>query len=448
MFGTGWELERASLGRLEGFGDIKFDGVSIDSRTIKNGQVFVAIKGERFDGHNFINDAIKKGAKGVIVRNGFNIKPGKGFFVIFVGDTKDTLGKISNYWRKKVSPKVIAITGSCGKTSTKEIIHSILSRKYKTLKNFANLNNYFGVSLTLLNLRNEDFAVIEAGINQKNEMEDIAKIIEPDCSLITNIAPVHLEGLKSLDEIFNEKRILLDYAKEAVFINMDDKRLRNYKRKGIKIKTFGKSGDISYKKVDILNENTMAIKLQERGDNRVFKILFPYAGIALASNISASVAVGRYFQIRWDDIIDGIKNVSLPKMRMEIKEINNVKVILDAYNANPYSMKNAIETFNKLDFKRKSLILGDMKELGKWSAFYHSLFGKYLAKFDFQEIFFVGDEIEKTYLVLKRVRKTGVSYFKTLEDCKNRVKRLFRDSDAVLIKGSRAVALEKILEEA
>lgn len=445
MFGKGWELAKACKGTLVGLGDISFNGISIDSRTIKNGEIFVAIIGKRFDGHNFVNDAIKRGAKGLVVKKGINIQYGKDFFIVYVDDTKVALGEIASYWRNKVSPTVIAITGSCGKTSTKEMVHTILSKKYKTLKNKANLNNYFGVSLTLLSLKDEKFAVVEVGINEKHEMKEVAEIVRPDFSLITNIAPVHLEGLGSLQDIYMEKKILLDYAKRGVFLNNEDNRLKGYKRKAIKIKTFGRGGCISYKKPEILNERSMKITLIEK-QRRVQSIIFPYVGVNLSSNISASALVGRFFGIEWEDIKDALENVSLPGMRMEVKELCGVKIILDAYNANPYSMKNAIETFALLNFERKNLILGDMKELGKWSAYYHSKLGRYLMNFSFQNVYLVGKEIERTYKVLKDYGKKGVYHFKSVEDCIKERDSIFKGCDAILLKGSRVVALEKILE--
>ncbi len=445
MFGKGWELAKACNGTLVGLGDISFNGISIDSRTIKDGEVFIAIIGERFDGHDFVKDAIKRGAKGVVVKKGTNIRHGKDFFVVYVNDTKAALGEIASYWRNKVSPTIIAITGSCGKTSTKEMVHAVLSKKYKTLKNKANLNNYYGVSLTLLSLTNEKFAVVEVGINKKHEMKEVAQIIRPDFSLITNIAPVHLEGLGSLQDIYMEKKVLFDYAKTGVFLNNEDSRIKEYKRKAIKIRTFGRGGYISYKKPEILNERSMKITLIEK-KRMTHTLIFPYVGINLASNISASALVGRVFGVDWEDIKDALENVSLPGMRMEVKEACGVKIILDAYNANPYSMKNAIDTFALLNFRRKNLILGDMKELGRWSAYYHSMLGRYLMNFSFHNIYLIGKEIEKTYKVLKDYGKKGVHYFESLEDCINERDSIFKGCDAILLKGSRAVALEKILE--
>lgn len=446
MFGTAGELNKSISGILKGDGNIFFDGISIDSRTIKKGEVFLALKGEKFDGHEFVKDAIEKGAGGLIVDKNFNVKIKEGLFYIHVDDTKKALGQIANYWRRKISPKVIAITGSCGKTSTKEMIHALLSKKYKTLKNHANLNNYFGVSLTLLRLRDEEFAVVETGINHKGEMKELSEVIVPDGVLATNIAPVHLEGLPSLKEIFNEKSILLNSAKDVVFINSDDKFLGSYSRKGIDIVKFGNKGDIKYKNVVILDEGLMKLDLIDNSQNKR-EIIFPYPGLGLAVNIAGAVAVARYFNIDWDSIVDGLKNVSLPKMRMEIVKIGNTSVIIDAYNSNPMAVRNAIETFEKFKFNKKCLILGDMKELGKWSNYYHALLGKYLVKFNFHEIYFVGKEIKKTFDVFIRYGKKKVRYVETVHELKKNIKSILEKNDAVLIKGSRSIALEKLFEE-
>lgn len=446
MFGTSGELRVVTHGSLKGDVNVLFDGISIDSRTIKKGEVFLALKGERFDGHEFIEEVVKKGASGVIVNRNFKGKYRGNLFYIYVNDTKKALGQIATYWRKKVNPKVIAVTGSCGKTTTKEIIHTLLSRRYKTLKNYANLNNYFGVSLTLLKLRDEDFAVVEAGINHKGEMKELAEVIQPDGTIVTNIAPVHLEGIPSLKEIFVEKRVLLDNAREVVFVNSDDKFLGNYSRKGIDIIKFGKSGNIKYKNVTILSERLMKLDLIDNSQDKR-EIVFPYPGIGLAVNIAGAVAVARYFNIEWDDIVDALKGVSLPKMRMEMIKIGDTSVIVDAYNSNPTAVKNAIETFDKFKFRRKSLILGDMKELGKWSCYYHALLGRYLAKFNFNEIYFVGDEIKKTFETLRKHGKRNVEYVNNVNELKKNMKSILEKNDAILVKGSRSVALEKLFEE-
>lgn len=445
MFGTGNELNRAISGIIEGNGDLLFHGLSIDSRQVNAGEVFIAIKGERFDGHDFVKEALEKGVAGVVIEKGKPFKVNKNQFIVYVNDTRKALGELAKYWRKKQNPKVIAITGSCGKTTTKELIYAICSTEYKTLKNHANLNNYFGVSLSLLNLRNEKFAIVETGINAKKEMFELANIIEPYGSVITNIAPVHLEGLSDLDTVFCEKKVLLDNTKKVVFANADDKRISNYKNKNVKIVWFGKKGDISFSNVNINDINDMSLLIKEKDTKR--RLTIPYSSYGLVYNIAAAVSVGRYFGVSWDNIAKALETIKLPRMRMEVLKIGQVTVLLDAYNANPLSVRNAIETFLKYDAKKKAVVLGDMKELGKWSKYYHAMLGKFLLKCDFEKIFLVGDEIKVTLHILKKHKIKNVFYYQSVNDCKKDFHLLLKKVDAILIKGSRAVSLEKVLKE-
>jgi UDP-N-acetylmuramoyl-tripeptide--D-alanyl-D-alanine ligase len=447
MFGKSDELKTAVQGRLTGAGNKRFDGISTDSRHIKKGEVFLAIKGERFDGHQFAKDVIKKGAAGVIVNKGWQGSISPKAFIIEVDDTRKALGAAACYWRRKTAPLVIGVTGSCGKTTTKELIHAVLSKKFAVLKNHGNLNNYFGVSQTLLKLREESFAVIEMGINNMMEMKELTDIAEPDAGIITNIAPVHLEGLKSLREVYGEKKILLDRSKKAGFINKDDRFLAGYMNKKLQMISFGKKGRVAYSALKVNDlagiEFIITDKNEKKGAPHRFR--FPYVGIGLSSNIAGAAAVGRYFGIGWEDIIAAVSSVRLPGLRMEILDRGGAKIIMDAYNANPASIKNALATLGCLEGRRKTVVLGDMKELGRWSGYYHRLIGQWLLKGGYSRICLVGSEIEETWKILKAAGLRNVSYHRSVEELRESFDGIEARSDIILVKGSRAIKLETLI---
>lgn len=443
MFGKGIDIKKALNAYVSGNTEISFDGISTDSRTIQEKEVFLALKGPRFDGHNFI-DSLKGKTKGFIVNKDFYLEGNKDFFVVKVPDTLKAYVQLANYWRKKTNPKIVGITGSLGKTTTKELIAEILSKQTKVLKTYENLNNIIGLSKMLLSLRDEKIAVLEMGINNMGEMEELCKIAEPDIGVITNIAPVHLEGLKSLQDIYKEKKILFDHSKSAIFINKEDKFLRNYKKEGIKKIYFGKGSDFSYGEHKIINFTKMSVDLVVKGEK--INVEFPYINLGMPILLSIATAVGNYLNVNIQDIKSGIASIKLPKLRMEILEILGKKVILDAYNANPVSVKYALKTLMELEGKRKSVILGDIKELGKYSKYYHTLLAKYVAKLPLKDIVLVGEEMIFAHQYLKN-KKIKHFYYKDVLSAKSKFEKFLKDSDIILIKGSRAVQLEKILGE-
>ncbi|MCX7990759.1 MAG: UDP-N-acetylmuramoyl-tripeptide--D-alanyl-D-alanine ligase, partial [Proteobacteria bacterium] len=441
--GKGIDIKQAINCDISGNTDIFFDGISTDTRTIKEKEIFLALKGPKYDGHNFI-DTLKGKIKGFIVNRDFHLSGGKDFFVIKVDDTLKAYGEIANFWRRKINPKVIGVTGSLGKTTTKELIAGVLSKKTKVLKTEANLNNIIGVSRMLLSIRDQKMVVLEMGINNVGEMQELCKIAEPDIGIITNIAPVHLEGLKSLRNVFEEKKVIFDYAREAIFVNKEDKFLKNYKKKGVKRIFFGKGSPFSYGGHSIINFSKMQVSLMVK--DKILNIDFPYINLGLPVLLSSAVAVGKYFNINDEDIKSALESVKLPKLRMEILDINGKKVILDAYNANPVSVKYALKTLLELTGERKTVVLGDIKELGKYSKYYHVVLAKQLATLSLKNIVLIGDEMENCHIYL-RDKNIKHYYFKDVFSASKSFEKILHNSDVVLIKGSRAVQLEKILGE-
>lgn len=443
MFGKGIDFRKAIKAEIMGNEEISFDGISTDSRTIKDNEVFLALKGPNFDGHSFI-ESLKGKAKGFIVDKEFDIKGGKNFFVVKVDNTLRAYGKIANYWRRKINPKLVGITGSLGKTTTKELVGEVLSKKAKVLKTEGNLNNIIGLSKMLLSLRDQKIAVLEMGINNFGEMAHLCEIAEPDIGIVTNIAPVHLEGLKSLSNIYREKTVIFDCSKEAIFINKEDSFLKKYDKEGVKKVYFGKGTEYSYGSHRISSFDYMMVNINAQG--REIELKFPYINLGLPIILALAVSVGKYFNVSDDDIKRAIQEVKLPKLRMEVIDVKGKKVILDAYNSNPVSLKYALKTLMELEGNKKSVVLGDIKELGRYSKYYHVLIAKVLIKLKLKEIILVGDEMFYTHTYLKE-NKVKHNYFKRVDDAKECFDNMINKSDIILIKGSRAVKLEKLLGE-
>lgn len=447
MFGTALEIKGVLSGTVKGEESISFNGVSTDTRNLKAGQLFIALKGHKFDAHNFIQDAIAKGVAGVVIDQEVNFKLNKNVFAIKVADTKKALKQLSIYWRKKQNPIVVGVTGSCGKTTTKEIIHSILEKKGKALKNHANLNNFYGVCQTLLQLNGHKYAVVEMGINNVGEMDDLVSIVQPDLGIVTNVAPVHLEGLKSLKQVYDEKKILLSASKEAIFLNTSDKYLKKFDLADSKLcVTFGKTGRFCYRNVVVKHLGGMVFSVSDKQEGPNWhEIIFPYTGVALPSNITGAVAVGRYFGVGWDEIKEAISKKRLPGLRMEVVKFENSKIILDVYNANPCSVNQALDTFALIEGGNKTVVLGDMKELGSLSRYYHRLLGKRLLRYHFNNIFFLGEEIKEAFLVLKEHKIKNVKFYEKREDLQKDLKKIAAKEGLILMKGSRMMALEKLI---
>lgn len=443
MFGKGIDIKKALNADISGNSEIYFNGISTDSRTIGDGEVFLALIGKNFDGHRFIEGLIGK-AKGFIVNRNFDLKGDKNFFVIKVDDTLKAYSKLANYWRKRCKVKVIGISGSLGKTTTKELIAGVLSKRYRILKTYENLNNIIGLSKMLLSLRDEDFAVLEMGINNVYEMRELCETAEPDYGVITNIAPVHLEGLKSMANVYEEKKILFDYSKNAVFINNEDSFLKNYSRDSVEKIYFGKGSSYRYGEHKIIDFKMMMVDIFI--NEKKITVEFPYINLGFPILLCLSCGVGSYFNISPEEAKSAISSVKLPKLRMQILEKNGKKIILDAYNANPVSIKYALKTIMELDGNRKSVVLGDIKELGRFSRYYHTLIAKNLAKLPLKNIVLVGEEMRYAHDYLNKKLIKHYYYYDSLS-ARDIFNRILEDSDVVLIKGSRGVQLERIIGE-
>ena len=411
------------------------NGVSIDSRSIEKDEIFFSIKGENFDGNRFALDAIDKGAKFSIVDDP-ELK-NKNERIIFVENSLKELQNLSKFNRSKFDLKVIGLTGSNGKTTTKNLIYSILSEKYNTLCTHRNLNNHIGVPLTLLNIKPEtEVAVIEMGANHIGEIQNLCEISMPDIGLITNFGSAHLEGFGSLKGVIKGKTELYEYLMKNyghILLNNDDS-IQKEECKSDLYTSYGKDNSsdfiFKYKKEDdhlALLNNDFEFRCKIYGDYN-----FP--------NIASAISIGKILDLDNDEIQNGLNKFQTEANRSEILEYHGNKIYLDAYNANPSSMIAALDNFNREISNNKIIILGDMLELGSYSKNEHLKIINHLDKMDFESVYLIGEIFSSL--------NTSDSRFKKFNDIEELIKELdltqIKDK-SILIKGSRGIGLEKLI---
>ena len=411
------------------------NGVSIDSRSIKKDEIFFSIKGENFDGNNFALDALDKGAKLSIVDDP-KLK-NENDKIIFVENSLKELQNLSRYNRSKYDVKVIGLTGSNGKTTTKNLIYNILSQKYNTVCTYGNLNNHIGVPLTLLNIKPEtEIAVIEMGANHIGEIESLCQICMPDIGLITNFGSAHLEGFGDLKGVIKGKTEIYRYLIKNyghIIINNDDN-IQKEECKTDLYSSFGedKSSDFifQYKK-----EHDKLVLL-----NNNFRFSCKIYGSYNFPNIASAISIGRFLDLDSNQIQTGLSRFQTEENRSEVLQYQGNTIYLDAYNANPTSMIAAIDNFNKEIDNDKIIILGDMLELGDFSKDEHEKIIDRLYKMDFESIYLVGDIFSSINISDER--------FKKFDDTNQLIRELDltkMKNKSILIKGSRSIGLEKLI---
>ena len=412
---------------------IKSSGICTDTRSINNNCLFFALKGANFNGNTFANNALKKGAYKVIIDE----KEFLNDHSILVHNVLETLQELATFHRNYLKIPIIALTGSNGKTTTKELINAVLSKKYKTVATKGNLNNHIGVPLTLLAMNsNTEIGIVEMGANHHKEIELLCEIAKPDYGYITNFGKAHLEGFGSLEGVIEAKTEMYRYLKSkknTVFINFNDKKQRNHSE-GINRYTFGGEGqDCTIKLVDTSNE--VLISYQNT------TIQSHLIGHYNYTNIAASIAIGEFFNVTAQNIKAAIENFIPDKNRSQLIEKGSNRIILDAYNANPSSMMAALENFVQSQGDQKTVFLGDMFELGPDAEKEHQNIVSYLENNYKGTCYLVGENFNKTTVNFSTIYK-----FKTFEELKISLVKTMITNQYILIKGSRGMALERVLK--
>lgn len=410
--------------------------VSTDTRKIEQNSLFVALKGDRFDANAFASEALQKGAANVIIDDPKYKTDDR---MILVDDALQTLQKLANYHRNFLKLPVVALTGSNGKTTTKELIHAVLSQKFKTKATKGNLNNHIGVPLTLLSFTQEtEIGIVEMGANHQKEIEFLCAIAEPDYGYITNFGKAHLEGFGGVEGVIKGKSEMYQYLQahsKKVFVNLDDA-LQNQKTTSLQRYGFSQTFSDAFLKIDSVSANPLVTLSFE--NTTVHSHLI---GLYNANNICAAITIGAYFGVTNDAIKAAIEGYIPENNRSQMLQKGTNEIILDAYNANPSSMKVAIDNFLQLDKPNKLLILGDMFELGAESLQEHKITVEQVANGLNAECFFVGTDFKAN-----EIANPHLKFFATFDQLADYLKLADISHRTILIKGSRGMALERVLE--
>ncbi len=480
---------------------IFIENISIDTRTIKEGDLFIAIAGENFDGHNFIENAFEKGAKACISEKNIETEG----ILIKVEDTKKALKDLAKYYRNLFKIPIVAITGSTGKTTTKDIVASVLAQKYNVLKTEGNFNNEIGLPLTIFRMNEKtEVAVLEMGMNHFGEIHNLSEIAQHNIGIITNIGVSHIENLGSRKGILRAKYEIFDFANEDCLkiLNLDDDMLaplkieeegkkieQKFYRKGIlraKYEIFDFANEDCLKILNLDDDMLAPLKIEEEGKKieqkfysiekeadvyatdikenglngisakikcmgEEFDLNMKISGKHMLSNALASVIVGKKLGLSNEQIKKGIETFIPSKMRMDIFETEKYTIINDVYNANPNSMKASIDVLANAK-GRKIAILGDMFELGKDAPKFHYEIGEYAAKKGIDELIFIGELAKNMMFGAKDISEkeninVNINYFEKQEDFFEKIDNILKKNDNILIKASRGMKFEKTVDK-
>ncbi len=407
--------------------------ICTDTRKITKNCLFFALKGPNFNANAFAQSALDNGAAYAIIDEE-DFKTSDRF--LLCNDVLGTLQQLATYHRNYSKARIVSLTGSNGKTTTKELIHAVLSKKYNTIATKGNLNNHIGVPLTLLSIKEDtEIAIVEMGANHKKEIEFLCSMAQPDFGYITNFGKAHLEGFGGVEGVIQGKSELYDYLighNKYVFLNADDdiqkeKLARYTKKMGFS------SSDHRYYNIRLMDVDPyVSLEVEET------QVQTQLVGKYNFSNCCAAILMGKYFNVPITAIKSAIKGYRPENNRSQLLSKNGFDIILDAYNANPTSMRAALENFNLMKAKRKALILGDMFELGNTAAEEHQAIADLANELQFDETYLVGENFYTT--------KTSLNKFKSFDALKEHLIKNPLEKASMLIKGSRGMALERVLD--
>jgi UDP-N-acetylmuramoyl-tripeptide--D-alanyl-D-alanine ligase len=415
---------------------LQSSGIATDNRKINANNMFISLKGENFNGNKYALSALENGAKFAIVDEE-EYKIDERF--ILVENALVALQQLANYHRNQLKISIIGLTGSNGKTTTKELIHAILSQKYNTKATVGNLNNHIGVPLTLLSFdATTEIGIVEMGANHQKEIEMLCGICQPDFGYITNFGKAHLEGFGGTEGVIKGKSELYDFLSinhKTVFVNTDDV-IQNEKTKNNNRITFGLNQPENFVSITKIETNPMV-----RIEFEKTAIQSHLIGLYNANNINVAITIGKYFGVSNEQIKFGIENYIPNNNRSQLLEKNSNKIILDAYNANPSSMQAALTNFFQLEEKNKVAILGDMFELGIESSYEHKKLIEFCLNQENSIFYFIGQDFFN-----QKNSNSNMLFFDTFESFKVAFTNRKTESSFLLIKGSRGMSLERTLD--
>jgi UDP-N-acetylmuramoyl-tripeptide--D-alanyl-D-alanine ligase len=440
-----WNLSKLSK--------LKIRGISTDSRKLRRGDIFFAIEGERFDGHDFVRDAFRRGAIACFVKIDWfrrNRDKFRGKVLIAVDDTIKALGQLANIYRRKFDIPVIAVTGSNGKTTAKEMIADVLSQKYRVLRTRGNLNNQIGVPLTLFRLRkSHQVAVIEVGTNHFGEIRYLCEIAEPDHGVITNIGRAHIEFFGDRFGVAKAKGELFDFLSKRdgfIFVNLDDDMVVNISRKVRRKLTYGFSGGADVEGEFISLDSFARPEFMVRYDGREVRVKLRVPGRHLISHALSAFAVGLKFGIPLSRIKRALTSFRSFPGRMEVIKIKGITIINDSYNANPDSVTAGLKTLSEIRASGKRIaVLGDMFELGGESISAHREVGEMVIECGIDYLFTIGEYMRNAYEVALRKIRHAI-HFSDKELLVFHLFEIIGRGDVILVKGSRGMRMEEVVD--
>ncbi len=425
--------------------------VTTDSRNCPEGSIFFALKGETFDGNKFAMQALEKGCAYAVVDDSSFLTPHSS--LIFVDNVLDTLQQLARYHREQLDIPFVGITGTNGKTTTKELVATVLSKKYRVHYTQGNFNNHIGVPLTLLSIKSDcEIAVIEMGANHPGEIKTLANIALPTCGLITNVGKAHLEGFGSLEGVINTKKELYDNLVERgghVFVNAANPYLTNIIN-NFQLSTFNFQLSTYSSNLDVVADVNgrllrcapyVEFEWHSQLSTFNFQLSTCFVGAYNLDNMLTAITVGLHFGVDEKDICDAISNYVPANNRSQLTKTERNTLIVDAYNANPTSMMAAIDNFDIMEGENKMAILGDMLELGEQSEVEHQNIVRRLMESKIERIILVGKEFKKACETL------GVNKFEIIESLGDDFKSQLSDlnSQLILLKGSNGIGLYKLI---
>ncbi|PSL05829.1 UDP-N-acetylmuramoyl-tripeptide--D-alanyl-D-alanine ligase [Cecembia rubra] len=416
-------------------------GVSTDTRKIEKGNIFFALKGPNFNANDFAAQALETGASLVVVDEDRVIPSGDSRYFL-VDDVLLALQKLANHHRRQLTIPIIGLTGSNGKTTSKELLHAVLKKKFKTSATVGNLNNHIGVPLTLLSIpKDTEIAIVEMGANKQGDIQELCEIAEPTHGFITNIGKAHLEGMGGPEGVLKTKTELFQHLranKGTVFINSQDPILSNMAKRFENPILYPAKGDFCEVKFEGADP---FVKFKVEGDDTVH--LSSLIGAYNFGNIATALTVGKFFGVPVEQAVEAVVNYKPSNMRSQLLEKRSNLIILDAYNANPSSMEVAIQTFGQMNGKKyKMVILGDMYELGDSTEEEHRKLGELVGRYNFDKICFTGKHIQAA---LEKAPIRAL-YFPDPFSFRNWLQDSKLEDHLILIKGSRGMKLEGLVD--